>query len=96
MLITQREAAAMLRVSVKTIERMRKAGALPYIPGRPVRLRRLDVEQAIEKGIVCHARTEDRSSMSADPVSTRSGLRLQEDREAALRARAIFNSLRKS
>ena len=37
---TAAEVAVMLRVSVKTVDRLRKTGQLPYLPGRPVTIAR--------------------------------------------------------
>ncbi|MEX1065984.1 MAG: helix-turn-helix domain-containing protein [Aquisalimonadaceae bacterium] len=48
-LLTQKEAADWLRTSISTLYRLRMAGELPYIPGKPVRLRLVDLERYVER-----------------------------------------------
>lgn len=48
-MLTQKEAAAILRKSVKAIYRLRKAGELRSLPGRPVLIRRADLDDYIER-----------------------------------------------
>lgn len=52
-LLTQQEAASMLRVSVRTINRMRQKGQLKTIKlsYRTIRIPRLDVERLIEGSV---------------------------------------------
>jgi excisionase family DNA binding protein len=52
-LITQAEAATQLRVSLSTLRRLRKAGELRFIPGRPVRVPVDDVNAFIERNLSC-------------------------------------------
>lgn len=47
-LLTQPEAAKILRCSPYTVARIRKAGKLPYIPGRPVLIDEADLLAYIE------------------------------------------------
>jgi excisionase family DNA binding protein len=44
-LLTQREAATVLRCSVHKIARLRREGALPWLPGRPVKILEKDLER---------------------------------------------------
>lgn len=48
-LITQAEAAARLSVSVRTLHKLRVAGEIAYIPGRPVRIPEGEIEAYIER-----------------------------------------------
>ena len=47
-LLTEPEAAEILRCSPYTVARLRKAGKLPYIPGRPVLIDEADLLVYIE------------------------------------------------
>lgn len=48
-LLTQAEAAARLGCSISAIKRLRRAGVLSWIPGRPVRVYAADVAAHIER-----------------------------------------------
>ncbi|MCO6415693.1 recombinase family protein [Siccirubricoccus sp. KC 17139] len=52
MLLTQDEAAARLRISKKTLYRLRAAGKVRFLPGRPVKLIARDVEALIADNTV--------------------------------------------
>jgi len=47
-LLTEPEVAEMLRCTPRTVARLRKAGMLTFIPGRPVRIDEADVWAYIE------------------------------------------------
>ncbi|WP_082980720.1 helix-turn-helix domain-containing protein [Mesorhizobium sp. WSM3873] len=47
-LLTQKEVAARLRCSEQKVKRLRKMGALAYIPGRPVLIAESDLEKYLE------------------------------------------------
>lgn len=65
MLVTQTEAAAILRVSVRTVARLRAAGELPYLPGRPVRIETADIDRYIQRCKRSSKRTGPASGKSA-------------------------------
>ena len=44
-LVTQEEAAAILRRSIGTIYRLRREGLIPFVPGRPVMIDLADIEK---------------------------------------------------
>ncbi len=46
---SQADVARHLAVSVRTVERLRAAGALPWVPGRPVRIAWIEVKHYIER-----------------------------------------------
>lgn len=48
-LLTQAEVAERLRVSVRTVARLRADGELPYLPGRPVRIAESDLGDYLER-----------------------------------------------
>jgi len=48
-LLTQTEVADLLRCSVSKVERLRREGALPYLPGRPVMIELADVLAHVER-----------------------------------------------
>lgn len=48
-LLTQEEAARLLRCSISKVERLRRDGALPYIPGRPVKVELADLLAYVEQ-----------------------------------------------
>ncbi|MDK9695514.1 MAG: helix-turn-helix domain-containing protein [Siculibacillus sp.] len=48
-LLTQSEVAGLLRCSVSKIERLRRDGALPFLPGRPVLIELADVLAYVER-----------------------------------------------
>lgn len=48
MLLKEDEAATLLRCSTRTLKRMRDAGTIKYIPGRPIRYRTYDILRMIE------------------------------------------------
>lgn len=50
--ITQDEVAERLRVSVKTVERLRKQGKLRYLPGRPVKIPEDDLDAYVRRALV--------------------------------------------
>ena len=50
-LLTQQEAATRLRVSVKTVQRLRQAGQLAYLPGPPVRIPADELERYVRRTI---------------------------------------------
>lgn len=70
MLVTQAEAAELLRVSVRTVARLRAAGELPFLPGRPVRIDTADLERYIERCKRSSKRTGAGSGRSASPNSS--------------------------
>lgn len=47
-LLTEREAAEILRCSVSAVKRLRLAGEIPYLPGRPPRIDMVDLEEFVE------------------------------------------------
>jgi excisionase family DNA binding protein len=49
-LLTEAEVAALLRCSQQTVARLRYAGKLAYIPGRPVKIRQED----FDRWLVCN------------------------------------------
>lgn len=53
--LTQDEAAARLGVSRRTVERLRAEGALPYRPGRPVRISAAAIEDYLSRSEVVAA-----------------------------------------
>ncbi|MBL4766333.1 MAG: helix-turn-helix domain-containing protein [Rhodobacteraceae bacterium] len=62
-LVTQQEAAEILRVTVATIARYRKAGKLPYFPGRPIHINRDDLEKLkITERLSCPLTTSKETS----------------------------------
>jgi excisionase family DNA binding protein len=50
-LITDQEAAEIFRCSTDKIKRLRLSGKLPYIPGRPVKIKEADLLAFIETSI---------------------------------------------
>lgn len=48
-LLTQNEVAALLRCSVSKIERLRRDGSMPFLPGRPVLIEMADVLAYVER-----------------------------------------------
>lgn len=52
LLLTQEEAAAMMRKSIRSVTRMRKQGLLRFIPGRPIRIATEDVKQLVESQLI--------------------------------------------
>ena len=48
-LLTQREAATLLKCSERTVIRLRMAGEIPYIPGRPVKIRLVAILDYLER-----------------------------------------------
>lgn len=51
-LLTEEEAAKILRRSTGTIKRLRLSGALAYIPGRPPMIDEVDLEEYISRSKV--------------------------------------------
>ena len=47
-LLTQKEVAARLRCSEQKVKRLRKIGALAYIPGRPVLIAETDLQKYLD------------------------------------------------
>lgn len=72
-LLLEREAARELRCSVRTLQRIRARGELPYLEGRPVRIDAADLKKYIE-------------AKKRRPVSAVSG---RTDDEIAIRARQL-------
>jgi excisionase family DNA binding protein len=50
-LLTQDEVAVILRCSPQTVRRLRIAGKLPYLPGRPIKVRSEDLDRWIAKSV---------------------------------------------
>ncbi|MBN8244586.1 helix-turn-helix domain-containing protein [Nitratireductor aquimarinus] len=48
-LLTQREAADLLRCSETTVKRLRLSGALGYLPGAPVRIPKGEIERYLSE-----------------------------------------------
>ncbi|MBY5831907.1 helix-turn-helix domain-containing protein [Rhizobium leguminosarum] len=61
-LITEQEAASILRCSTEKVKRLRLSGRLPYIPGRPVKIDEADLLAFIEA-------SKKRGPSSADAVA---------------------------
>ncbi|WP_082700425.1 helix-turn-helix domain-containing protein [Magnetospirillum sp. XM-1] len=59
-LLTQDEVAGILRCSSDHVYRLRRSGLLPYLPGRPVKILRSDLEEFIR----CQRSTQAPSSGS--------------------------------
>ena len=97
-LLTQEEVARMLRRSVRAIARLRATGELPFLPGRPVLMRQVDIENYIEGKMTGLEKPKARMLSSIAQRSTKfDGLsQASKDLEAARRAHAIFRSLKKS
>jgi excisionase family DNA binding protein len=95
-LLTQQEVAAVLRVSERTVARLRADGKLPAIPGRPVKIDERDLFAYIERSKQCHAPTEGRISSPATTGITKSGGPKTDDRSAVLQAHRIMHRLRRS
>lgn len=66
-IITEREAATMLRLSTKTLSRMRKTGQVPYLPGKPVRY----IKQALLDEMTSRLIPATRDALVANPRTAR-------------------------
>ncbi|MBY0394601.1 MAG: helix-turn-helix domain-containing protein [Novosphingobium sp.] len=96
-LLTVQEAAAVLRVSVMTIYRLRQAGELPYIDGPRPLIRRADIDAYLERKTTWHARAGGHISPSPSRAeTTKSGGAREEDLAAAQRAQEIVAKLKRS
>ncbi|API60585.1 hypothetical protein BSL82_15880 [Tardibacter chloracetimidivorans] len=95
-LLTQADVALVLKVSVKTISRLRQAGELPYIPGKPVLIREADLEKYVERKLTCRARTAGHISTRTSTASTKSDGPSMDDLAAARQAHRIFSKLKRS
>ena len=84
-LLTQAEAAALLRVTTWKVARERAAGRMAYIPGRPVLIRYEDVLDWLERRKV---RRPDKVELAAQ--------RADREREAKVRRGAIARHLRRT
>jgi excisionase family DNA binding protein len=51
-LLTQDEVAVILRCSPQTVRRLRIDGKLPYLPGRPIKIRSEDLDRWVAKNTV--------------------------------------------
>lgn len=59
-LLLQSEVAEILRVSDRTVARLRAEGKLPFLPGRPVRIRQTDLMKYIDgETLSCHSTLRD-------------------------------------
>jgi excisionase family DNA binding protein len=47
-LLTQKEAAELLRMSVRQLQRLREAGKISFLPGRPVKLTEPALREYVE------------------------------------------------
>ena len=70
-LLLQSEAAFALRVSTKTVQRLRESGRIRYIPGRPIRIPATEIEKLITETL-CLGPTAVRASERTRPASTKS------------------------
>ena len=101
-LVTQAEAAVRLCVSLSTLRRLRKAGELRFIPGRPVKVPLEDVEAFIERKLCLDLTEATASPTSPTPEGYMkfSGLfppgHPAAEREAVVIQRAKRNALRLS
>jgi excisionase family DNA binding protein len=91
-LITEKEAAELLKVSTKTVSRLRAAGEIPFIRGRPIRIRLKDLLEYIERTVTCFPNTSRAQNLSAMlPESSKSAIQKKRaattDREFSLAGR---------
>ena len=96
-LLTVQEAAALLRVSVMTIYRLRQSGELPYIAGPRVLIRRADIDAYLERRMTWCARAEAPTSLPPPRAATLKSAGAREaDLTAARQAQAILSKHRRS
>src|SRR5438552_18481265 len=94
MRLTQIEAASQLRCSVRTIYRLRRAGCLPYFPGRPITIDSVDLDQ-YQATSKCRDTPDGPISKSIGRSSVRSTGRKMDHLEAARWANRMLKSLEK-
>lgn len=82
-LLTDVEVGQLLRCSKAKVQRLRRAGAMPYLPGRPVLIMEKDVLEYIE-GV------KTKAALRAGPVPGSPEDREQRIRAAQDRARAVW------
>ena len=95
-LLTQEECAGVLRKTVNTIYRLRMAGEIASMPGRPVLIAEDELNRYIERKTACHARTKAQGSKPTASASMKSTGQTMDDLSAARRARQIFGRHKKS
>ena len=84
-----RLAAAVLRVSKKTIYRLRRAGQIAYIPGPPVRIPAAEINRYVE-AVTCRDRTGGLASSRTPKASTKSAGPKTAAPSASARARRML------
>jgi hypothetical protein len=93
---TQAEAAAILRVSITTITRIRQSGQIAFIPGRPVKITDAALNEYIKGTETWHDPTTAPISTPRKTARSKSGGQTTDDLSAARQARKIFLKLKKS
>ena len=73
-LLTQAEVARLLRCSISKVERLRRDGALPYIPGRPVKVELADLLSYIERSRIWSSMKRGPKRRSGDVAAARGRL----------------------
>lgn len=86
-LLLEREAAERLRISQRQLKKLRLAGHISYLPGRPVRIDERDLEAYVED-----LRAKAAVKLKLQPASSRDSVATA---EAAARARGIKRMLQR-
>ncbi|UXS23129.1 helix-turn-helix domain-containing protein [Agrobacterium tumefaciens] len=66
-LMLENEVAELLRCSKQKVQRLRLAGKLPYIPGRPVVIAQADVEAYLERMKCRHPSSDKKATATGTP-----------------------------
>lgn len=99
-ILTEQEAATLLRCSTKSLQRARAAGDLAFIRGRPVKIRLSDLLNYIEKKVqTCPTKSKNQNLSKILPESSRSALASKQQRDTvagfALRGRLAAMKLKR-
>ena len=73
-LLTQAEVARLLRCSISKVEHLRRDGALPYIPGRPVKIELADLLSYTERSRIWSSTKRGTTRRSGDVAAARGRL----------------------